>query len=103
MCSFCAETLGFVVIESLSSGVPVVASRAGGIPDIIKEGDDVANPVGVMYAPGNLDEATRHIQYLLDNPEKRLDMGTDLYEYFMLKQLFFFSPCSHLPRRVDTV
>ena len=29
------ETLGFVVMESMASGVPVVAVRAGGIPDMI--------------------------------------------------------------------
>ncbi|KAI3997292.1 hypothetical protein MKX01_009136, partial [Papaver californicum] len=30
-----SETLGLVVLESMSSGVPVVGVRAGGIPDII--------------------------------------------------------------------
>ena len=29
-----SETLGFVVIEAMSSGIPVVAVRAGGIPDL---------------------------------------------------------------------
>jgi len=27
-----SETLGFVVLEAMSSGVPVVGARAGGIP-----------------------------------------------------------------------
>ena len=31
------ETLGFVVMEAMASQVPVVAVRAGGIPDIIND------------------------------------------------------------------
>ena len=41
-----SETLGFVVIESMASGVPVVGARAGGIPSIIEDGVTglLANP-----------------------------------------------------------
>lgn len=60
-----SETLGFVVIEAMSSGIPVVAVRAGGIPDLIKEGE-----TGLMYAPKRLDECVAHIKALIADPER---------------------------------
>ena len=46
-----SETLGFVVLEAMSSGVPVVAARAGGIPDIIPE--DQEGKTSFLYTPGD--------------------------------------------------
>jgi len=34
-----SETLGFVVMESMASGVPVVASKCGGLIDLIRDGE----------------------------------------------------------------
>jgi sulfoquinovosyltransferase len=65
-----SETLGFVVIEAMSSGIPVVAVRAGGIPDLIKEGE-----TGLMYTPKRLDECVAHIKALVADPERTQGMA----------------------------
>lgn len=66
-----SETLGFVVLESMASGVPVVAVRAGGIPDILqKEGT-----TGFLYEPGDIEGATAMVQRLLQDQELRQRVG----------------------------
>lgn len=42
------EGLGVVLLEALRFGVPVIASRAGGIPDIVRDGD-----TGWLVPPGD--------------------------------------------------
>ncbi|PRW61558.1 sulfoquinovosyl transferase SQD2-like [Chlorella sorokiniana] len=65
------ETLGFVVLEAMASGVPVVAVRAGGIPDILtKQGR-----TGYLYAPGDVDEATAQVAALVADSQLRQRVG----------------------------
>lgn len=54
------ETLGFVAMEAMASGVPVVGARAGGIPDVIRDG-----ATGFMFTPGDLKELTDKLHCLL--------------------------------------
>lgn len=64
------ETLGFVAMEAMASGVPVVGARAGGIPDIIRHGEN-----GLMFTPGDLGELTQQLRALLSNAELRRRLG----------------------------
>ncbi|RRT71933.1 hypothetical protein B296_00005863 [Ensete ventricosum] len=68
-----SETLGLVVLEAMSSGVPVVAARAGGIPDIIPEEQE--GKTSFLFTPGNLDDCVSKIEQLLSCREFREAMG----------------------------
>ncbi|XP_060176775.1 sulfoquinovosyl transferase SQD2-like [Lycium barbarum] len=68
-----SETLGFVVLEAMSSGLPVLAARAGGIPDIIP--DDQQGKTGYLFNPGDLDDCLSKLEPLLHDAELRETIG----------------------------
>ena len=66
------ETLGLVALESFASGVPVIGTRAGGIPFVIEEG-----VTGHLIAPDADDAAWADAAVnLLRDPSRRSEMGT---------------------------
>jgi len=64
------ETLGFVAMESMASGVPVVGARAGGIPDVI---DHEVN--GLLFDSEDRDDFVAKLKRLLDDAELRQQYG----------------------------
>ena len=65
-----AEAFGIVNLEAMASGLPIVASRLGGIPDLVREGEN-----GILFEPGEVDELAQVLGYMIDNPEERWKMG----------------------------
>ena len=61
--SISAEPFGRVVVEGMLSGKPVVAARAGAIPEIIRDGE-----TGLMVEPGDAVALASAVSGLLENP-----------------------------------
>lgn len=59
-----SEGQGIVFLEALQAGLPVVATRVGGIPSIIEDGVH-----GVLVEPRNVEVLTAAIDGVLKNPE----------------------------------
>jgi glycosyltransferase involved in cell wall biosynthesis len=59
-----------VAIESLAAGTPVVATRVGGVPDVISDGVD-----GFLAEVGDLEGLTAALARLARDPELRKQMG----------------------------
>ncbi len=64
------ETLGFAVLEAMSSGVPVVAADAGGLPDLVDQGEN-----GWLYDPDRPGQAGEALRRLLAHEGRRRFFG----------------------------
>jgi N-acetyl-alpha-D-glucosaminyl L-malate synthase BshA len=64
------ESFGLVALEAMSCAVPVVASRRGGIPEVVVDGE-----TGLLFEPDDVPGMATAILDLLDHPEKARGMG----------------------------
>ncbi len=62
--STCFEMCPLVVSEAMSHGLPVVASRIGGIPELVDDG-----VTGLLFEPGNAADLADKIWTLWNDPE----------------------------------
>jgi glycosyltransferase involved in cell wall biosynthesis len=64
------EGFGIAVLEAMAREKPVVASRTGGLPDIVVDGE-----TGLLVPPGHIGELARAVTSLLKDPARREAMG----------------------------
>ena len=64
------EGLGVVLLEAMSFGKPVIASAAGGIVDIVRDGEN-----GLLVEPGDVTALARAIESLAGDPVRARRLG----------------------------
>ncbi len=70
MPSECYEGFPMVLVEAFSQGLSVVASRLGGMAEIVEDGI-----TGLHFEAGNAEDLAEKVQWLHDHPEERAQMG----------------------------
>jgi glycosyltransferase involved in cell wall biosynthesis len=63
--SIWAEALGMVVVHALTLGVPVIGSNIGGIPELVRDGQN-----GELVPPGNVEAWRKALEGVLADPQK---------------------------------
>lgn len=58
------ETYGYILLEAMAMGKPVLATRAGGVPEIVRDGE-----TGLLFQPADSRDLTEKLLMLLNNPE----------------------------------
>jgi len=64
------EGLGVAVLQAGAAGLPVVGTRAGGVPEIIEDGR-----TGLLCPPGDAGALATALASILSNPEAARAMG----------------------------
>jgi spore coat protein SA len=68
--SLLPESFSYTCAQAMAAGVPVVASRIGGIPETLDYGAS-----GMLVEPGSSEELARAIIHLAENPRLREALG----------------------------
>jgi len=63
------EGLGTSIIEAMASGLPVIASNVGGIPELVTQN------TGILVPPRDPQSLAAAMKFLLQDHRKRIEMG----------------------------
>ncbi len=75
--SICPESFGLTVIEAMARGVPVLASRVGALPEMVRDG-----VTGLLVEPGNVAELATAARRLMIDCSLRKNMARHAREHY---------------------
>jgi glycosyltransferase involved in cell wall biosynthesis len=78
--STCYETFGLVAVEAFSCGLPVIASRHGGLGELVRDG-----VTGLLFNPGDAADLAKKIAWAQAHPSAMLQMGQAAYLEYLNK------------------
>ena len=82
-----SELLGLSAIEAMASGTPVVASRLGGLPEVVEHG-----VTGFLVEPGNTAELRERLAEIVGDRQLAKRMGRSARERFL--ERFTWEACA---------
>ena len=65
------EGLPATILEAMSCKTPVIASKVGGVPEVVINGYN-----GILFSPGSIEELSEAIEYVLESPKTREALAT---------------------------
>jgi len=64
------ESFGLVALEAMQLAKPIIASRAGGLPEIVRHQD-----TGLLVEKNNIEQIASAMEYLITHPDEAVAMG----------------------------
>jgi glycosyltransferase involved in cell wall biosynthesis len=83
-----SELLGLSLLEAMSSGTPVICSRLGGLPEVVRDGE-----TGFLVEPGNVEQLRDRISTLCRDPALATRMGQAARA--LVLERFTWEACAH--------
>ncbi len=65
-----SELLGLAILEAMASGTPIIATRVGGVPEIVRDGE-----TGFLVPPGDVAQLRDRLSQVLGDPALARRLG----------------------------
>lgn len=87
-----SEGLPICLLEAMSIGLPCIASRVGGVEEVLKDGE-----TGITVSANNIDDFPQALKRIINNRELGLKLGSAARSYVM----DYFQPVHYVNKVID--